>query len=417
MPNTPLSNPSVPQVTLTSNLFFPHIGGVENSLLYLAKAYAELGYRATVLSSDIPRAGQPRLPTHDTVKGVQVERYQTGRSGLLPSVLRSFVSAFKLYRQQRIQQSDSFMVCRYHYNQLLASLAGVRPTVYLVPGVIKFQNAPKFQHRVTLKYRLRWHYHHLLQKWALQRATHVAVFSENMAEQVRQIGYSGPIHMTKPGVDLQRFAPLTRAEKMQLREQQELAKVTDSHVFLCVGRCVGVKGFHLAVEAMSSLPANAELWIIGDGTEKQSLEQLAERLGVAERVSFFGAVHDTERFYALADTFVHTSLYEPLGQTVLEALASGLAMVALEPNKAAGVNTASRDLMADEHCRFVAEANAEALAEQMQQCIELSATAYAEQSRLNRQYAEQKFSWLTLAKDLKAIATPPTAASSEPRAD
>lgn len=403
MPTSQVSKKCVPSVTLTSNLFFPHIGGVENSLFYLAKAYKEMGSNPIILTSDIPRAGEPRLPLDDNFYEIPIRRYAAGGIGILPGVLRSFIEAFRLYRRNRNENPNSFTVCRYHYNQLVASLAGVSPTIFLVPGVIKFQNAPKFQQNAGIKYRLRWYYHHLMQKWALQRANHVAVFSDNMAEQLRQIGFKGPIHMTKPGVDLDRFSPITQAEKRVLRYEQGLSSTEQSHVFLCVGRCVGVKGFHLVIEALRSLPLTAELWIVGDGTDKPKLEQLAEDLDLSPRITFFGAVHDTERLYQLADTFVHSSLYEPLGQTVLEALASGLAIVALEPNKATGVNTASRDLLNDEHCVFVAEPSASSLANGMQQCLARGAVEYDRQADRNRRYAEQRFSWQSLAKDLQEI--------------
>ncbi len=403
MPISQASNKSVLSVTLTSNLFYPHIGGVENSLFYLAKAYEKMGYVPLVLSSDIPRPMEPRLPLNDDLSGIQVKRYAAGGKGLLPAVIRSFFEAYKLYREYRGEKTD-FTICRYHYNQLIASFAGVSPTVFLVPGVIKFQNAPKFQQNVGLKYRLRWYYHHLMQKWALKRADHVAVFSENMASQLRQIGFKGPIHMTKPGVDLERFSPLSCAEKRERRTQHGLSKTTQSHVFICVGRCVGVKGFHLVIEALKLLPPHAELWIVGDGNDKENLEALVDKLELTDRITFFGAVHDAERLYQMADTFVHSSLYEPLGQTVLEALASGLAMVAFEPNTATGVNTASRDLLDDEHCVFVATPSASALANGMQECLSRDAVEYDQQATHNRRYAEQRFSWHALAEDLKAIA-------------
>lgn len=208
MSHTTSADGNKTSVILTSNLFSPHIGGVENSLLYLAKAYQEMGYAPRILTSNIPRAGQPPLAVSEVVNGVPVERYEAQSKGFMPAVLRSFRNALALYRSYSNQSAETLYVCRYHYNQLLASIAGARPTVYLVPGVIKFQNAPKYQQSAGLRYRLRWHYHHLMQLAALKRATHVAVFSENMAEQLRQIGYPGTIHLTKPGVDLDRFKPV-----------------------------------------------------------------------------------------------------------------------------------------------------------------------------------------------------------------
>ncbi|RUO62610.1 glycosyltransferase family 4 protein [Pseudidiomarina insulisalsae] len=394
-------------VALTSNLFFPHIGGVENSLLYLAKAYEELGYQPEVLTSDIPSGNQTALDAQERVRGVDVSRYEARGKGLMPSVVRSAYNAFKLYRNYHKKHPGAFMVCRYHYNQLLASLAGVQPTVYLVPGVIKFQNAPKYQQSAGIKYRLRWYYHHLLQLAALKRASHVAVFSHNMVEQLRQLGFKRDIHLTKPGVDLERFSPVDPAEKRRQRVAQGLSRNAEHHVFLCVGRCVGVKGFHLAIAALAEGPADAELWILGDGVDMPILKSLASRLQVSERVKFIGATSETERYYRLADTYILSSLYEPLGQTVLEALASGLPIIAFEPGKASGVNTASRDLMTDAHCTFVKHPDPQPLARAMEHHAAMSAQNYIACATANRQHAEQTFSWRKLAEDLKAIAKQP----------
>lgn len=391
-------------VILTSNLFSPHIGGVENSLLYLAKAYQEMGYEPRILTSNIPRAGQAPLALSESVNGTAVERYEAQGKGMAPTVIRSFNNALKLYRRHSETNNARLFVCRYHYNQLIASLAGAKPTVYLVPGVIKFQNAPKYQQSAGLRYRLRWYYHHFMQLAALKRATHVAVFSKNMAAQLRQIGFKGTIHLTKPGVDLERFKPLPSEEKRERRIDLGLTANPDAHVFLCVGRCVGVKGFHLAIDALATGPENGELWIVGDGADMAELKEQSRKLQLEHRIKFIGATQTTETYYSLADTFVHSSLYEPLGQTVLEALASGLPIIAFEADDATGVNTASRDLMNDSHCVFVAEPAPVSLAKAMGDMAALDQVSYESRSALNRKHAEATFSWQKLAQDLLAIA-------------
>jgi glycosyltransferase involved in cell wall biosynthesis len=71
------------------------------------------------------------------------------------------------------------------------------------------------------------------------------------------------------------------------------------------------------------------LVICGDGPDRDALQALAARLGLDDRIQFAGTV-DRERistYFAAADIFVHASHIEAAGNVVLEALASGCAVV------------------------------------------------------------------------------------------
>ncbi|MDQ1697305.1 MAG: glycogen synthase [Frankiaceae bacterium] len=101
---------------------------------------------------------------------------------------------------------------------------------------------------------------------------------------------------------------------------------------LCVGRVEPRKGFATAVEALATLPAEATLRIAGpdDGSHTAELTELAQRLGVVDRVTF-GAVPRSElrRVYADADALLFTSAWqEPFGLVPVEAMASGTPVAA-----------------------------------------------------------------------------------------
>lgn len=101
-----------------------------------------------------------------------------------------------------------------------------------------------------------------------------------------------------------------------------------------------------------------ELWIAGDGEEKAELEALAKECGVSEKVKFFGAVPHEElrKYYGLADVFCLPSQNEGMSNTVLEALAAGLPIVAT-------VTGGTEELIRDgENGLFVAQQSPEDLA-------------------------------------------------------
>ncbi len=82
--------------------------------------------------------------------------------------------------------------------------------------------------------------------------------------------------------------------------------------------------------ARSGLQA-AEYWIVGDGPERKRLEALAQQLGVADRVRFWGALprHETLRLLGQVHALVHPSLHDSGGWVCLEAMAAGRPVLCL----------------------------------------------------------------------------------------
>jgi colanic acid/amylovoran biosynthesis glycosyltransferase len=137
------------------------------------------------------------------------------------------------------------------------------------------------------------------------------------AEQALAPGDRGKIHRIRMGVDLERFAP-----SAEPRGGDEAVSV------LCLGRLVERKGHRFLLEAIAGLDG-IELVIAGDGPERESLDALAENLGVANRVRFAGVVGQDEALdlYHRADVFCLPSLAEGLPTVLIEAMACGVPVV------------------------------------------------------------------------------------------
>lgn len=86
------------------------------------------------------------------------------------------------------------------------------------------------------------------------------------------------------------------------------------------------------IEIAAGLPASFDwqLWLAGDGPARAACEQVALRLGVADRVKFPGLVRDPSPLYAAADLAVHASWSESLSNFLIEAQAHGLPAVAYQ---------------------------------------------------------------------------------------
>ena len=96
-------------------------------------------------------------------------------------------------------------------------------------------------------------------------------------------------------------------------------------IILFVGRLVPYKGVQYLIDAMKSVQGT--LWVVGDGLLRSSLQHQAMRLGIAQRVKFWGYLPDEQlsKLYRLCDLFVLPSINrsEAFGIVQLEAMAFG----------------------------------------------------------------------------------------------
>lgn len=127
------------------------------------------------------------------------------------------------------------------------------------------------------------------------------------------------IHRLPLGVDVEVFTPPASPDQTRARH------------LVHVGSLVGVKDQATLLRAVSQLP-DVTLDIVGDGADRDRLAALAQRLGVAARVRFVGAVRhlDLPGCYHAAALHVLTSLHEGQGMVTLEAAACGVPTISTD---------------------------------------------------------------------------------------
>lgn len=123
------------------------------------------------------------------------------------------------------------------------------------------------------------------------------------------------------GIDTQIFSGLQRRRNNKTLNLLAVAYLTKR------------KGINLLIEAFAKIQLqnlSLCLTIVGDGPEKESLIKITDSFRVQEKVKFAGFIPHNQiaKFYTQADIFVSPTLYEPYGQTILEAMAAGLPVVA-----------------------------------------------------------------------------------------
>ena len=115
-------------------------------------------------------------------------------------------------------------------------------------------------------------------------------------------------------------APLTRVPPDQCPPK-------DGFTLLFVGRLEPVKNHALLLQAFSAAQDRApglRLWMVGDGSQRKKLEDLARDLGISACITFWGQQLDVTPFYSAADVFIMSSISEGLPISLLQAFSIGL---------------------------------------------------------------------------------------------
>jgi UDP-glucose:(heptosyl)LPS alpha-1,3-glucosyltransferase len=127
------------------------------------------------------------------------------------------------------------------------------------------------------------------------------------------------------GVDCAHFHPGLREEHRAVL-RQKLGAGDTARIILFVGSGFERKGVATLLDALARLPG-AQLWVVGRDRAQAGFERRARKIGVADRVRFFGPQPDVRPFYGAADLLALPTLYDPFPNAALEALASGLPLV------------------------------------------------------------------------------------------
>lgn len=161
------------------------------------------------------------------------------------------------------------------------------------------------------------------------RCDAVTAPSSAMVDELRSYDVSVPIYLLPFGMDMEDFSG---PPEVDCRESQGLS--ADDRVLLCAGRLAREKNVsHLlgAFERVLRKLPNVKLLIVGDGPARAELEREAAELGIASNVIFTGYLpwRTLIDYYKGADLFVYASKTETQGIVFMEAMASGLPVVAV----------------------------------------------------------------------------------------
>lgn len=171
-----------------------------------------------------------------------------------------------------------------------------------------------------------WHWR--AKRWIVQGSSAVISNTRAGAELVARrcrVPVQG-IDIVPNGLEL----PPMPAQAERLAVRRDLGLADAALLLLFVGRLVPEKNLPLLLDALSRLPPAQRplLWLAGEGPERRRIEADVARLGLADGVRLLGERSDTRRLMQAADLLVLPSREEGLSNVLLEAMGSGLPVIA-----------------------------------------------------------------------------------------
>ena len=299
-----------------------NVGGPALHVTYLTRGLAERGYETTLVAGDVARGEESMAFVADR-SGVDVVRLPGLSRELSP--VHDALAAWRLARVIRRVRPD---VVHTHtakagaVGRVAALLAGTRRPV--VVHTFHGHVLRGYFGRVgTLAFRAI--------ETALARATdRLVAVSPEVRDELVALGVAPAdrFSVIRLGIELERRVTF-EGDRLEVRRRHAIGR--DTFVVGWFGRMTAVKRTDDLLAMLTGLRergVDALLLLVGDGDDRERLEQRAHDLGVARSCLFLGYQDDVAPWYAACDAVVLTSASEGTPVTIIEALAAGRPVVA-----------------------------------------------------------------------------------------
>lgn len=308
------------RVLMVSDVYFPRVNGVSTSIETFRQALAAEGVEVRLV---VPRyADEPEEEGVVRVSSRAVPRDPEDR-------LMSW-SALRAAVRQEAADCDLIHI----QTPFLAHYAGLSAAKHLGKPVIATYHTlfEEYLHHYAPFLPAEWlrGLARRLSRSQCNALDGVVVPSTAMRERLGQYGVSAPMHVMPTGIPLDRF---TQGDSLRFRQRHGLTAEQPCALF--VGRVAFEKNIDFLIESFAlarrEVP-NLTLLITGEGPAERALHRQAQDLGLGDTVRFLGYLDrqsDLPDCYAAADCFVFASRTETQGLVLIEAMASGLPVVAL----------------------------------------------------------------------------------------
>ncbi len=295
-----------------------NVGGPALHVAYLAAGLAERGYETTLVAGSLARGEESMAKVAET-RGVKIETLSALHREIAPiRDVQAILRLARLIRRERPTILHTHTAKAGAVGRIAALLAGSARPPIVVHTFHGHVLRGYFNPLTTLVFRT------LERLLAYGTTALVAVSPEVRDDLVRlHVAPASKFTVVRLGIELEERT--SDAEGARFETRRQLGISAEAFVVGWVGRMTAVKRTDDVVRALRGLVdrgVDAYLCLVGDGPDRDHLEQFAHELGVVKRCLFVGYQDDVGRFYSAIDALVLPSANEGTPVSVIEALAA-----------------------------------------------------------------------------------------------
>ncbi|MDN7137229.1 glycosyltransferase [Pseudidiomarina sp. 1ASP75-14] len=317
------------QVAMFTNNYLPFIGGVPISIDRLRRGLMASKDKVLIVA---PRYREKAEDEEDVVRTPSLFSFGA------KSEFR-FANIFSAAVRKKVKQFKPDLI-HSHHPFWIGSLGVYMARRLKIPVVYTYHTRLEhYSHNVIIPGSLFNNIivHALVRRFA-NKCDSVIVPTHSTEEYLRMIGVKGDIYVQPTGIEFERFHSVDEQAVAKLKAELQ---VTDETVFVSVARLSNEKNIDFMIEALAALKQRSEkafrFLLIGDGPQRQRLQEKVDSLGLRQQVTLVGSVppEAMPSWYQLGDVFLFASQSETQGMVILEAMAAGLPVVAV---RASGID-------------------------------------------------------------------------------
>ncbi len=313
------------KILIFSTAYLPMVGGAEIAVKEITDRISDMEFDLICARID------PSLATFERVGNVNV--YRIGYGNKFDKFILPILGTLKA--RELIQKGIYDRLWSVMAGQASVACAFTKKLFPQIPLVLTLQEGDEEEHLMRYVGGNAFLYWLLIRPWHLlvfKYADQVTVISEYLRKRAETNGIRVPITLVPNGVDVEKFSMVnsqfSNEDRNALRSSLHFSE-TDT-VLVTTSRLVEKNAVDDIIKSLVLLTESVKLLVIGAGPLESSLKAVVEGYALQNRVFFQGFVSQTEipKYLKASDIFVRPSLSEGFGNSFIEAMASGIPVIA-----------------------------------------------------------------------------------------